>query len=203
MPTRDGMQSLCYEELHNIQKDDPTSRLDNLWKLSLSVRSPRPAWSGIMQMAHTGYYPGQASVLFLPMLDLDPGNVPCVHSTLKFICEHAARYNVTPIITFDQLFWWKSLQVIAGQPENSPPRFIVLRLGSFHTEMSFIGRIGHLMVGSGLQELLETIYANNAFTHMLTERPVQRAFCGLLLVDDSFGRVQCEDTLYCFSSGHN
>ena len=112
MPTCDGMQSLCYEELHNIQKDDPTSRLDYLWRLSLSVRSPRSAWSGMMQMVHSGDNPGQSSVLFLPMIDLDPGNMSCVHSTLKFIYEHATIYNVTPIITFDQPLWWKSLQVI-------------------------------------------------------------------------------------------
>ena len=72
--------------------------------------------------------------------------------------------NVTPIITFDQPLCWKSLQVIEGQPENIPLRSIVLRLGGFHTEMSFIGSIGHLMAGSGLQELLETIYANSAVT---------------------------------------
>ena len=115
-------------------------------------------------MEHTGDHQRQSSVLSLPMIDLDPGNMACVHSTLKFIREHAARHNVTPIITFDQPLCWKSLQVIEGQPENSPLRSIVLRLGGFHTEMSFIGSIGHLMAGSGLQELLETIYGNSAVT---------------------------------------
>ena len=60
--------------------------------------SPRPAWSGMMQMVHTGDHPGQSSVLLLRMIDLDPGNMSCVHSTPTFICEHSARYNVTPII---------------------------------------------------------------------------------------------------------
>ena len=98
------------------------------------------------------------------------------------LCEHAARYNVTPIITCDQPLLWKSLQVIEGQPENNPLLSIVLRLGEFHTETSFIGSICYLMSGSGLHELLETIYANNAVTHMLTGKTVQRAFRGLLLV---------------------
>ena len=144
-------------------------------------------------MVHSGDHPGQSSVLFLPMIDLDPGNMSCVHSTLKFICEHATRYNVTPIITFDQPLWWKSLQVIEGQPENSPLRSIDLRLGGFHTEMSFIGIIGHLMAGSGLQELLETIYANNAVTHMLTGKAVQRAFRGMLLVDSALSAMIVSD----------
>ena len=52
--------------------------------------SPRPAGSGMMQMVHTGDHPGQSSVLLLPMIYLDPGNMSCVLSTLKFICEHAA-----------------------------------------------------------------------------------------------------------------
>ena len=108
-------------------------------------------------MVHTGDHPRQSTVLLLPMVDLDPGNMSCVHSTLTFICEHSARYNVTPIITFDQPLLWKSLQVIDGQPENSPLRSIVLRLDGFHTETSFNGSIGHLMSGSGLHELLETI----------------------------------------------
>ena len=117
--------------------------------------SPRPAWSGMMQMVHTGDHPGQSSVLFLPMIDLDPGNIHVMrvlHTCI--LCEHAARYNVTPIITFDEPLLWKSLQVIECQPDNSPLRSIVLRLGGFHTETSFIGSIGNLMSGSGLRELL-------------------------------------------------
>jgi hypothetical protein len=178
-----GIQSLSYEELCNLETEDRTSNIDDLWKLSLSVRSPRLAWSGVMQMVHKGDYPGESFVLFLPMIDMDPGNMTCVQSTLQFICQHASRYEVTPIITFDQPLWWKALQVIESQPEDSPFHSVVLRLGGFHTQMSFIGSIGHLMAGSGLQELLETIYANNTVTHMLTGKAVQRAVRGLFLVD--------------------
>ena len=120
-----------------------------------------------MQMVHKGNHQGESSILFLPMIDMDPGNISCVYSTLHFICQQASRYQVTPVITFDQPLWWKALQVIQSQPENSPLHPVVLRLGGFHTQMSFIGSIGHLMAGSGLQELLETIYANNTVIHML------------------------------------
>ena len=82
---------------------------------------------------------------------------------------------------------------IEGQPENSPQRSIFLRLGGFHTETSFIGSIGHLMSGSGLHELLETIYANNVVTHMLTGKAVQRAFRGLLLVDSALSTMIVSD----------
>ena len=59
--------------------------------------------------------------------------------------------------------------------------------------MSFIGSIGHLMAGSGLQELLETIYADNAVTHMLTGIAIQRAFRGLILVDSALSAMLVSD----------
>ena len=59
--------------------------------------------------------------------------------------------------------------------------------------MSFIGSIGHLMAGSGLQELLETIYADNAVSHMLTGKAIQRAFRGLILVDSAISAMLVSD----------
>ncbi len=72
--------------------------------------------------------------------------------------------------------------IVKSEPEESDLRGIVLRLGGFHTEMSFLGCIGHLMGSSGLQEMLESIYAPNAVVHMLSGKAIARA-------------VTC--TLYC------
>ena len=60
---------------------------------------------------------------------------------------------------------------------------MVLRLGGFHTEMSFLGCTGQLMAKSGLQELLELIYASNAVVHMLTGKTIVRAVRGHFIVD--------------------
>ncbi len=65
---------------------------------------------------------------------------------------------------------------------DSEIKSIVLRLGGFHTEMSFLGTIGHLMAGTGLRELLECIYAGNTVGHMLGGKAVSRAVRGHLLV---------------------
>lgn len=85
-------------------------------------------------------------------------------STLKFISEHARHHKVT----FDQPLRWNALMVRQSEPADSDLRQVVLRLGSFHTEMSFIGSIGHLIAESGLKELLELIYVPNAVEHILT-----------------------------------
>jgi len=119
--------------------------------------------------------------------------------------EHARRHDVTPIITFDQPLWWKALMIMVTEPIESDLNDIVIRLGGFHTEMSFLGAVGHLMAGSGLQELLETIYAPNAVVHMLSGKAISRAVRAHLIVDAALNALisarafgipvpECEDT---------
>lgn len=116
--------------------------------------SPRPAWSGKMQFVHQGNnHPGKAAIMFMPIIDMNPSDSTCIYSTLMFVSEHARRHGVTPIITFDQPLWWKALMIVESEPMGSDLKGIILRLGGFHTEMSFLGCIGHLMASSGLQEI--------------------------------------------------
>ena len=51
--------------------------------------------------------------------------------------------------------------------------------------MSFLGSIGHIMAGSGLQELLELVCAQNAAGHILSGKAISRAVRGHLLVDSA------------------
>jgi len=130
------------------------------------------AWNDMMQLAHEGEHPGKSSVMFLLMIDIKPSDVMCVYSTLRYIEDHAHHHNVKPIITFHQPFRWKALMIIVTEPVESKLKNIVLHLGGFHTEMSFLGSIGRVMAVSGLQELLELIYTPNAVAHMLSEKAV-------------------------------
>jgi len=71
----------------------------------------------MMQMVCGGYYPGQSTIMFLPMIDLEPSDMTYIYSTLVFISEQAKCYSVTPIITFDQPLWWKALMIVTNEPE--------------------------------------------------------------------------------------
>ena len=178
-----GMTAVTYGKLHDMKASDPTAHLDILWKTSIMFGSPRPAWSGMMQLVHCRKHPGKSSVMFLPMIDMNPSDMTCVYSTLKYVREHARRHDVTPILTFDQPLWWKALMIIVTEPEGSDLKDVVLRLGGFPTEMSFLGCIGHLMAASGLQDLLELIYSSNAVVHMLTGKAIARAVRGHFIID--------------------
>lgn len=98
-------------------------------------------------------------------------------------CMLAKRYHVTPVITFDQPLWLKALMIIRSEPQDSELKSIVLRLGGLDTKVSFLGCIGYIMAGSGLQEVLKLVYAKNAVGHMLTGKAVARAIRGHFLVD--------------------
>ncbi len=177
------MSAVIYQKLLHFKAQNCYENIDILWKTSIIFGSPRPAWSGMMQFVHQGDHPGKASVMFLPIIDMNPSDSTCIYSTLMFISEHAQRHGVTPIVTFDQPLWWKALMIIESEPEESDLRGIVLRLGGFHTEMSFLGSIGHLMDSSGLQEMLESIYAPNAVVHMLSGKAIARAVRGHFIID--------------------
>ena len=136
-----------------------------------------------MQFVQKGDHPGMSSVMFLPMIDVNPSDATCIYSTLKFLAEHAKRHNASPVVTFDQPLWWKDLMIVDTEPVGSDLKSVVLRLGGFHLEMSFLGSIGHLMSVSGLQHILELVYAHNAVVHMLTGKAIARAVRAHLLVD--------------------
>ncbi|KAK6176042.1 hypothetical protein SNE40_014404 [Patella caerulea] len=126
------------------------------------------------------------------MIDLNPSDMSCVYSTLKFVSKVAHDHNRTPVITFDQPLYWKALMITFGEECKN----VTLRLGGFHTEMSFLGSIGRLMSGSGLKELLELIYAPNAVTHMMTGKAVSRAVRAFMLVDTALHWLITEE-IFC------
>ena len=77
--------NIKYEKLSEISKDDNSRNTDTLWKLSCLLCPTAPAWNDIMQLVHHGVYPGQSSITFLPMINMDPTNASCIYSTLHFV----------------------------------------------------------------------------------------------------------------------
>jgi len=183
MPKADGLQNIKYMALHDHRSlKETVSKADILWYISRPLRSPCPAWSGTMQMIHKGDFPGQSSILFLPMIDLNPGDLSCIYSTLQYISSHARRHNVTPVVTFDQPLWLKAVTMQASSSKDDAISSIIVNLCGFHTIMSFLGASGCIMTGSGLEELLECIYASTTVMHMLSGKAVARAIRGHILV---------------------
>ena len=72
---------------------------------------------------------------------------------------------------------------------------IVCRLGGFHLLMSFLGSIGSLMSGSGLEEVLEQLYATNVIAHILSGKAYVRAVRGHLIVHAALQKMIMEELM--------
>ena len=149
---------------------------DMLWRYGTifsSAEEPNPNWSGYMQTVTNKKYQRheKSGIKFLPIIDLDPTNETCIYSTLLFVIDQAKKMNITtPAITFDQPLWLKATSIIKEEKLD-----MVCRLGGFHALMSFIGSVGNLMNGSGIEELFAEVYAENSVIHMLSGKAVARA----------------------------
>ena len=187
-------QSMVFKQLPSLISS--TSTVDVLWELSLNFKQETPGWQGMMSMIHQGQeHPGKSSVVFLPMINMYPGDKTCILSTLAFICNLAHKHHAPPIITFDQPLYWKAAEIITDAPKSSGLKNIVLMLGGFHTFMNLLGAIGTLMQGTGLKDIMEVVYGQNAVQHMLTGKSVQRAFRGHLLIDRCLNNLIVSDLM--------
>ena len=133
--------------------------LDLTWIANWIVKPIFPKscnWSGYMQ---ANFFDDKhydvSSVLMLPMIDLSPSDPTCIYSTLLFVRDQATALGIrTPCLTFDQPLWFKANAITEEKKLD-----VICRLGGFHLLMSFLGSVGHLMGGSGLEELLHEVYA--------------------------------------------
>ena len=120
------------------------------------------------------------------MVDMDPTNINCVYSTLYFINRHCLKYDIIPLVTFDQPLWFKAKQI---QIQCEEFNYLTLNLGGFHTIMSFLGAIGHIMKGSGLESVLQLVYASHTVKHMLVGKAYERSIRGHLIVDVALNSI--------------
>ena len=74
-------------------------------------------------------------------------------------------------------------------------KLCLLWLGGFHTLMSFLGSIGHVMSGSGIDEVLEQVFATNVVPHILSGKAFARAVRGHMLIHSALLRIVLEQVI--------
>ena len=173
------------------------NKLDVLWKVAWCGKNPILDWNGCMQLIHenqitTTEIPSIDTIVNLPIIDMDPSNMTCILSTLKFLTDLAHKYSLPSIITFDQPLFWKASKIINESVNDASLQKVVLMLGSFHTVMNLLGYIGTLMEGSGLNSILQEVYGDNAVLHMLTGKAYSRAIRGHFMVDYALSNILME-----------
>ena len=183
-PDESGLTSVILKPLNELKVENVLPKYilyDYLWHISYFLPNPRPSWSGYMSNICTGEYPGKSTISLLPITDLNPTDMTCIYSTLKFVQSQAKKLNiVTPVITFDQPLYIKAMEIVKAKNMN-----MVVMLGGFHLLMSFLGSIGEVMKGSGLEDALEELYGKSTVPHLICGKAVSRALRGHFLVESA------------------
>ena len=150
--------------------------LDNIWLTSFVLGlevSQCPSWSGFMQMAVRDENHDKSRIEILPFVNQDPTNPNTIYSALFFAQKLCEQHGLGACpVTFDQPLYIKAAEIVESSPDLS---LIFVRLGGFHLLMSYMGSVGYIMAGTGLDSLWETVYASNTVVHMLTEHAYARA----------------------------
>lgn len=150
-----GYKSLTYKVLNKKLelKTSENSNLRNFWMfLKYTNNMHFEGWNAYMQNI-TSEKSYEISVIeFLPFIYSPPSDIKTLFTAMRKSCDEAKKLGMkTCIITFDQPLYFKARAILAAVPDSFGDIIVIIRLGGFHTILSFLGVFDHNMAGSGLK----------------------------------------------------
>lgn len=111
-----------------------------------------PGWTGFNRILQGRESVEKSTLYYLPVIEASPTEMTTVNTILAQSVEMADRLQVNSmVLVFDQAIYAKAQQ-IRWKDEKLTSR-LVIRLGEFHTIMSFVGIIGKRFKAAGLQDI--------------------------------------------------
>ncbi|KYM97251.1 hypothetical protein ALC62_12065 [Cyphomyrmex costatus] len=167
---------------------------DLVWLYGKWILSPIiPGWNGFMEQATANNEYHISKIIYLSFINAPPSDYDTIFTSLmeaKKIC--AQCYQETCIVTFDQPLYWKARDIVEAMKDDF--EHMIVRLGGFHLLMSFLGAIGHIMSGSGIEEVLTLIYAGNCVQKILSGHAYSRAIRAHFLMHLTLTKVLFDST---------
>ena len=195
-PKVSGLSTIFVEDL-NVHaateyaiKKSQAFKFDMLWIHNIIPKadtgSSGVGWNGYMQIAvDDGTICSTSRVMAVPFINLEPGNLTTLFSALRFAAEECTAKKQCCIVTFDQPLYLKAVEITASADKNDILSSVIFRLGGFHLLMSYLGTIGYIMEGSGIEEMWQTVYAKNSIYQMMSGHAYERSIRAHLLAHQS------------------
>lgn len=198
--TKAGLGKASFEPFQKLQDDAILAPKNNILERSLVwhlcnvfLQNDKriPNWPGFMSETSHGSHGSVAKINFEPLIDMNPGDETCIYSTLMYVDSKARKLKLpTTCVTFDQPLWLKAVDICMACDLR-----IVCRLGGFHLLMSYLGCIGHVMAGSGIEELFSLNYGSNTVLHIMTGKAYARALRAHFLAERALVQLLLESFL--------
>ncbi|XP_063235988.1 uncharacterized protein LOC134538524 [Bacillus rossius redtenbacheri] len=171
--SRCGFKAIILKDFNELKSarsliNEPSNILFPLNWMWLAGTKVQQGWNGFMNTITSHMDDCKSSyIMGVPFINLNPSNPSTIFTALCFAAEQCKKRNQTCIVTFDQPLFLKAFEIVSSAEGSSDISKIVLRLGGFHLLMSFMGSIGRIMEGSGLESLWAAVYGQTTVNHML------------------------------------
>ena len=158
---------------------------DSTWLRAVSIKGNDSdyneiEWAGYMKEMHSKDPAGKATrYTFGPLVDSPPAHADTVLSSLLYIENFVKQHNTNFVNVVADMQIYKAIVQIKWADCKRWKR-LVARPGGMHTLMSFLGCIGQLMKGTGLEELLGSAF--KGVSNMLNGKAWPKAMRGLRMV---------------------
>ena len=138
-----------------------------------------------------------STIIQLPFVNNPLSDYDTIFTVLVQAAEQNKQNNSGQIcfVTFDQPLYQKARYILSCvDPEHDPHGLSVIRvrLGGFHTLMSFLTTIGFIMNRSGLKQAFYMIYAENSAEKAFVGHAYSRAIRAHFLVQIALATVMFE-----------
>jgi hypothetical protein len=176
-----------YEDICKLQEILALAQLQDMnWLKSLFDKTsdePPLEWSGFMTQLvrnQTSISPKAATpFVFGPLIDAPPSHPDTILSTMEYCQNYLLGQGMSTVhISLDMQLYMVALQVKWSDMDRW--KTVIVHPGGMHVVMSFLGCIGQLMKGSGLEELLKAAYSG--LTGILSGKSWPRAMRALRMV---------------------
>lgn len=195
-----GENSLKAIQIKDVRDTTPTkmSPPHLTWMIGKYLEIPNlKGWNGFMAELTERQPYKKSEILTMPFINQSPSDNNTIYTAILEAVKKCPEHQKTTFVTFDQPLYIKAKQIVSDP--SSGLSNVIVRLGGFHLLMSYMGSIGFIMSGSGLQELWKIIYAAASTDVMMKGHAYARALRAHLLTQEALCHVIFSET--DFSSG--
>ncbi|XP_049332864.1 uncharacterized protein LOC111197609 isoform X2 [Astyanax mexicanus] len=150
-----------------------------------------PSWTGFHTLLQGDGTLQKSALYYLPVIEASPTEMSTVNTILKRSVQIADQLELDHIVlVFDQAIYAKAQQI--RWKDDSLTRRLVIRLGEFHTCMSYLGILGKRFGDAGLVDILieSEIVATGSINGVISGHHYNRSMRAHKLLYESLQRIR-------------
>ena len=151
-----------------------------------------PSWTGFNTQLSTSI-PNQSVVGYLPVIDASPTEMDTVNTILVRSMKYADLLHLAEIVlVFDQAIYAKAMKIIWEGSNEEFRRRIIVRLGAFHTKMSYLACIGIRYKDAGLSDIFveSGLVASGSLAGVMNGKHYNRAVRAHKIASEALQRLR-------------